>query len=99
MHRALRAAERTFRDLPADAPGRDLAWRELTLAQSSRLAFLMVRDQAGRYAEQRFDGHLARFAAACRAEDLAALAEIAELDDPWTTAAPAVTSAASGASR
>lgn len=92
---ALRAAERTFAALPGDAPGRDLAWRELTLAQSSDWPFLMVRDQSAQYAEQRFTTHLARFAAACRAEDLPGLAE---LDDPWTTPAPAAASAAATAS-
>jgi len=83
---ALREAERTFGGLPPDAPGRDLAWRELTLAQASDWPFLMIRDQAGQYAEQRFLTHLDRFAAACRGENLPALAEV---DDPWTTPAPA----------
>lgn len=87
---ALRQAERAFVALPPDAPGRNLAWRELTLAQASDWPFLLVRDQSAHYAQQRVAAHLARFAAACRGDDFAS---IAELDDPWTTPAPAVTSA------
>jgi 1,4-alpha-glucan branching enzyme len=81
---ALREAEGRFRALPA-GPARDAAWRQLMLAQASDWPFLIVRDQAARYAEERVRGHLARFDAACRGEDLEALADV---DDPWGTPAP-----------
>lgn len=81
---ALRDAEARFRGL-APGPARDAAWRQLTLLQASDWPFLITRDQATRYATERLTAHLARFAAACRGEDLAALAA---RDDPLGTPAP-----------
>lgn len=93
LWQALRAAEARFRDLP-DGPARDAAWRQLCLAQASDWPFLITRDTAARYAEERVRAHLARFDAACRGQDLDALAE---RDDPWATGhtAPAWRPAAS----
>lgn len=70
----VRACERAFRALPPDAPGRDAAWRQLTLLQASDWPFMIVRDQAAGYAAERVRAHAERFAAACRGEDLSALA-------------------------
>lgn len=81
LWQALRAAEARFHDLP-DGPERDAAWRQLCLAQASDWPFLIIRDTAARYAQERVRGHLARFDAACRGEDLPALTE---RDDPWGT--------------
>ena len=74
-----------FRSL-ADGPRRDAAWRQLCLAMASDWPFMVVRDQAGQYAAERVRTHLDGFAAACRGDDLDALAE---RDDPWGTRAPA----------
>ena len=82
----MRDAEQRFATLPPDA-ARDLAWRELTLAQASDWPFLIVRDQAAQYAAERVRGHLERFAACCRGEELSAIAAI---DDPVGTRAPVV---------
>jgi 1,4-alpha-glucan branching enzyme len=64
----LRAAEGRFAALPHDAPGRDAAWRQLTLAQASDWPFLIARGHSARYAAERFRAHLDRFDAACRGE-------------------------------
>lgn len=85
---AIRAAEAQFRMLPEDAPGRAVAWRQLTLLQSSDWPFMVVRDQGAQYAQERVRAHLEHFHAACRGENLEALAE---RDDPWGAAVPALT--------
>jgi 1,4-alpha-glucan branching enzyme len=82
---ALREAEARFRTLP-HGPARDTAWRQLTLLQSSDWPFMITRDQSSGYATERVRAHLARFDAACRGDDLAALAD---RDDPNGTRAPA----------
>lgn len=86
LWQAVRDAEQRFATLPPGA-ARDLAWRELTLAQASDWPFLIVRDQAAQYAAERVRGHLERFAACCRGEELSAIAAI---DDPVGTRAPVV---------
>jgi 1,4-alpha-glucan branching enzyme len=83
---ALRATEARVAALPADAPGRDVAWRQLALAQASDWPFLIARDQSARYAWERFLGHVERCERACRGEDLQALAA---RDDPWGSVAAA----------
>jgi len=70
---ALRAAQARFAAL-APGPARDVAWRQLTLAQASDWPFLINRDESARYATQRLWGHLADFDAACRGQRLAELA-------------------------
>lgn len=84
---ALREAEAQYRALPASAewaPARDAAWRQLALLQASDWPFMITRDQSAQYAEERVRAHLARFAQACRGEDLDALAD---RDDPRGTVA------------
>lgn len=70
----LREAEARFAALPPGAR-RDVAWRQLALAQSSDWPFMVGRGDTATYAQERFAGHLERFDAACWGEGLAALAE------------------------
>jgi 1,4-alpha-glucan branching enzyme len=90
---ALRTAEARFAALPAGAPGRAAAWRQLALAQASDWPFLMIRDSCAQYAEERVAAHLARFEQACRGEGLDVLAE---RDDPWGTPPPSCALGAPG---
>jgi 1,4-alpha-glucan branching enzyme len=69
MWRALRAAERRYKALPA-GQRRDVAWRQLALAQASDWPFMTVRGGTAQYARERLSSHLERFEAACRGEDL-----------------------------
>lgn len=85
---ALRDAERRFRALPEAAPGRDAAWRQLTLLQASDWPFMINHDQSAQYAGERVRAHLDRFDAACRGEGLA---QLGERDDPRGTHAPSAT--------
>jgi 1,4-alpha-glucan branching enzyme len=76
---AVRRCEARWRALPADAPGRAVAWRQLALLQASDWPFLITRDQAAGYAAERVRGHVEDFEAACRGERLD---ELARRDDP-----------------
>lgn len=94
LWQALRDAEARFRELPP-GPSRDAAWRQLSLLQASDWPFLITRDRASQYATERVAGHLARFADACRGEDLGALAD---RDDPLRRhRSPAVAGGRAGA--